>query len=224
MRKIILSNNEYYHIFNRGVDKRQIFLDEHDLNRFLQSMREFNVLAPIGSIYENSFKTPLGDSVSKRGEEGNLVEFVGYCLNSNHYHFLLRQISDKGIEKFMHRLGVGYTMFFNEKNKRSGSLFQGKFKAVHIDSNEQLLHTSVYVNLNDKIHSLENPLGDSVSRWVRSGWGEYSHDNKKDMQSVFCNTDIILSQFKNRDAYKIFAEDALSIIRENKEKMELMEE
>lgn len=217
MRKMIFSSDEYYHIFNRGVDKRQIFLDEHDLNRFLQSMREFNVVEPIGSIYENSFRNSLGGSASKLGKEDYLVEFVGYCLNPNHYHFILKQLSDKGIEKFMHRLGTGYTMFFNEKYDRSGALFQGKFKAVHIDSNEQLLHTSVYVNLNDKVHQ----LGGSASKLVRSGWGEYSHDNKKDVQSGFCNTDVILSQFKNRDAYKSFAEDALSIIRENKEKMEL---
>lgn len=216
MRKIEFSTGEYYHIFNRGVDKRQIFLNEDDVSRFLQSMREFNVIEPIGSMYENSFKNSLGGSTAKSGKEDRLVEFVGYCLNPNHYHFILRQISDKGIEKFMHRLG-GYTWFFNKKYNRSGSLFQGRYKAVHIDSNEQLLHTSVYVNLNDKVHS----LGGSTAKLVRSGWGEYSHDNKKDVQSGFCNTDVILSQFKNRDAYKSFAEDALSTIRENKEKMEL---
>lgn len=222
MRKTIFSSDEYYHIFNRGVDKRQIFLDEHDPRRFLQSMREFNATEPIGSIYENSFRNSLGGSTSKLvvSDKGYpLVEFVGYCLNPNHFHFILKQISDKGIEKFMHRMGTGYTMFFNEKYERTGALFQGRFKAVHINSNEQLLHTSVYVNLNDKIHS----LGGSTSKLVRSGWGEYSND-KKDIKSGFCNTDIILSQFKDRDAYKSFAEDALAIIRENKEKMELMEE
>lgn len=216
MRKIEFSTGEYYHVFNRGVDKRQIFLNEDDVSRFLQSMREFNVTEPIGSMYENSFKNSLGGSTAKSGKEDRLVELVGYCLNPNHYHFILRQISDKGIEKFMHRLG-GYTWFFNKKYNRSGSLFQGRYKAVHIDSNEQLLHTSVYVNLNDKVHS----LGVSTAKLVRSGWGEYSPDSKKDVQSGFCNTDVILSQFKNRDAYKRFAEDALFIIRENKEKMEL---
>lgn len=226
MRKMIFSNDEYYHVFNRGVDKRQIFLNEDDVTRFLQSMKEFNVVEPIGSIYENSFRNSLGGSTAKSDKEDRLVEFVGYCLNPNHYHFILRQISDRGIEKFMHRLG-GYTWFFNKKYSRSGSLFQGRYKAVHIDSNEQLLHTSVYVNLNDKVHS----LGGSTAKWVRSGWGEYVYDEnhngnhrEKDTKSGFCNTEIILSQFKDRDAYKSFAEDALSIIRENKEKMELMEE
>ena len=70
MRKTPFVNKEYYHVFNRGVDKRKVFLDDNDLNRFLQSMDEFNSVAPIGSIYENSFnKTKLGHSMSKFGSE-----------------------------------------------------------------------------------------------------------------------------------------------------------
>src|ERR1700686_1992234 len=134
-RKVNLVEGEYYHIYNRGVDKRNIFSDKSDLQRFLQSMKEFNTLDPIGSLYENSFikkkelRGELGGSSSK------LVQFVAFCLNPNHYHFILTPLAEKGIEKFMQRLGTGYTMYFNEKNKRSGSLFQGKFKSKHINSN-----------------------------------------------------------------------------------------
>ena len=127
MRKVLLVNDEYYHVFGRGVDKRQIFMDARDYARFLQSMEEFNTVEPIGSIFENSFRkreSQLGDGVSK------LVEFICYCLNPNHYHFLMRQVADKGIEKFMHRLCLGYARYFNIKCQRSGSLFQGPFKAV----------------------------------------------------------------------------------------------
>jgi len=218
MRKISLSNGEYYHIFNRGVDKRKIFLDKDDFNRFFQSIREFNSLDPIGSIYENSFKKSLGDRVSKLDKEGKLVEFISYCLNPNHYHFILEQVADKGIEKFMHRLGVGYTMFFNRKYNRTGALFQGKFKAVHIDSNEYLLYLSAYVNLNDRVHS----LGDRVSK---SSWGEYVGGNdKKEIKDKnnLCKKDIILDQFKNIDEYKSFAKEALEIIKENKEMGKLL--
>src|SRR3989344_6008505 len=119
MRKMAFLPGEYYHIYNRGVDKRNIFSDKKDLGRFFQSMKEFNTKNPIGSLYENSF--------------------VNYCLNPNHYHFLLTPLVEKGVEKFMQRLGTGYTMYFNERNKRSGSLFQGKFKSKHINSNEYLL-------------------------------------------------------------------------------------
>ncbi|MBU3925966.1 transposase [Patescibacteria group bacterium] len=204
MRKIQFVNNEYYHILNRGVDKREIFSDYEDMARFFQSMHEFNTLEPIGSIFENSFRQ-LGDSVSKDSE--NLVDFVSYCLNPNHFHFILRQLTDKGIEKFMHRIGVGYTMYFNNKHERNGSLFQGGYKAIHINSNEYLLHLSAYVNLNNKVHQ----LGDSVSK-SKSSWNEYVNN-----YDSFCKKDIIMSQFNNILEYRNFAEESLKDIRERKE-------
>lgn len=217
MRKVPLINEEYYHIFGRGVDKRAIFMDARDYARFLQGMEEFNTLDPIGSIYENSFrkrKPQLGDGVSKlfAGKKGKLVEFICYCLNPNHYHFLLKQLVDKGIEKFMHRQGLGYASYFNIKYARTGALFQGPFKAVHVDSNEYLLYVSAYVNLNNHVHQ----LGDSVSK---SSWREYVQEKKEGL----CKKEIILSQFKNTSEYKDFAEDALKIMLERKDKDKEME-
>ncbi len=78
---------------------------------------------------------------------------IAYCLNPNYFHFILEEILEKGIEKFMQKLGGGYPRYFNEKHHRTGALFQGKFKSVHIDSDEYLLHVSAYVNnLNICIH------------------------------------------------------------------------
>ena len=113
MRKEYLVEGEFYHVYNRGVDKRTIFLDGNDFDRFLQSMKEFNSDDPIGSIYENSFRGSI------RKKQKKLVDFIAYCLNPNHYHFILKQSSEKGIERFMHRLGMGYAKFFNNKYKRS---------------------------------------------------------------------------------------------------------
>ena len=213
MRKVNFINGEYYHIFNRGVDKRKIFLCREDLQRFFQSMNEFNSIKPIGSIYENSFhkdeKGESGDLIDR--ESRKLVNFICYCLNPNHYHFILEQVSDNGIEKFMHRLG-GYTWFFNKKYDRSGSLFQGRYKAIHIDSNEYLLYLSAYTNLNDKVHQ----LGGGAAKLVKSSWSEYVDDILSN--NGFCEKDIILGQFKNIDEYKSFAKEALEIIKENKEK------
>lgn len=202
MRKLKFVNNEYYHILNRGVDKRDVFLDYDDTARFFQSMHEFNTIEPIGSIFENSFRKPLGNSVSKSGK---LVNFICYCINPNHYHFLLEQLVDDGIEKFMHRLDIGYTKYFNTKNKRAGALFQGKYKAVYVNSNEYLLHLSAYINLNDKVHSLGNPIS-------KSSWDEYINN-----RAGFCKKDIILEQFDNFDEYKKFAESSLIDIKERKE-------
>lgn len=212
MRKTLLANGEYYHIFNRGTDKRTIFSGENTFARFLQGMDEFNTTVPIGSIYENSFRkdSRLGNPVSKFGPESKpLVAVVCYCLNPNHYHLILHQLEDRGIEKFMHRLGVGYTKYFNQLHQRSGVLFQGPFKAIHIDSNEYLLHLSAYVNLNNRVHG----LGNGVSK---SSWEEYVG------RGGFCAKEIILAQFKKPAEYKNFALDALTVMQERKDMEKLL--
>lgn len=207
---------EFYHIYNRGVDKRNVFSSIKDIERFHKSMEEFNTIEPIGSIYENSFnKAQLGSPTSKLGKSGlknnrKLVNFICYCLNTNHYHLLLEQVAENGIEKFMHRLGTGYTKYFNIKNKRSGALFQGKFKAIHINTNEYLLHLSAYINLNSKIHK-NNSL-------FKSSLNEY-----KTKFQTFCRKDIVLDQFRTIDEYEKYMIDALDFILENKVKSKELE-
>src|SRR3989344_7025083 len=126
---------EYYHVYNRGVDKRSIVKDAKDTERFMKSIEFFNTLEPVLS---------LRDVVSTKNDKNTkprepLVEIICYKLNPNHYHFLLKEIHEGGISEFMKRLGGGYTWYFNNRHKRSGALFQGRFKSVHIKSNEQLL-------------------------------------------------------------------------------------
>ena len=206
-RKEAFVNEEFFHVCNRGVDKRIVFMDEYDIRRFFQSMVEFNTIDPIGSLYENSFLR-LGGSTAKLKKE--LVNIIAYCLNPNHFHLILEQLVDGGISEFMRRLSGGYTWYFNNKHKRSGSLFQGRFKAVHVDSNEYLLHVSAYVNLNDRVHQ----LGGSTAKLVKSmsSWGEYTDKRIKGI----CEKDIILGQFKTIGAYKKFALSSLESIVERK--------
>lgn len=206
MRKLIFDNGSYYHVFNRGVDHREIFQDEEDRSRFFQGMHEFNVLYPIGSLYEQSFRK--GKFIAAPVQQDPLVNFIAYCLNPNHYHFILEQCVDHGVEKFMHRLGVGYSKYFNTKYKRTGSLFQGTFKAVHIDSNEYLLYVSAYVNLNHDVHK----LGNLVSK---SSWNEYV--TRATGVENFCKKSIILDQFRERDEYIAFAKQALLLMQERKD-------
>lgn len=199
MRKTSLVTGEYYHVYNRGVDRRTIFQDGGDLDRFYESIHQFNCVEPIGSIFLNSFSK---DKV----KEKKLVEIISYCLNSNHYHFILLQASKNGISEFMKRLSGGYTQYFNTKHKRSGALFQGKFKSNHIDSNEYLLHASAYVNLNNRFKG-------EPSRLSKSSWDEYVGQ----VDGGICNTGIILDQFKNRKYYKEFALSSLEDIISRKE-------
>jgi len=213
MRKVNNIEGEYYHVYNRGVDKRSIFSDQEDIDRFFQSMFEFNSIDPIRSIYENSF-------VKKKNfqQTTNLVDFIAFSLVGNHYHFILKQVSEKGIEKFMQRLGNGYTKYFNNKYDRSGSLFQGKYKAKHIDSDNYLLKLSVYVSLNQKVHLLGHPMSKLEPKlYLYSSWGEYEGTNK----TAFCQKEIVLDQFNSRKEYVNFAEILLEdIISQKKQSKE----
>lgn len=206
IRNTNLVEGEYYHIYNRGVEKRNIFTDKRDLDRFIQSIDEFNTKNPIGSLYQNSFvKDQLGGKASK------LVNFVAYCLNPNHYHFIITPLVEGGIEKFMQKLGTGYTMYFNNRQKRSGVLFQGKFKSKHINSNEYLLKLSSYVNFNncDENGNVKNKL--SISSWEE--YIELSNLN-------FCDKSIILEQFSSNKEYKKFALESWKDSCKNKKEFE----
>jgi putative transposase len=207
MRKTTLANGEHYHTYNRGTDKRDIFLCREDMERFFLCMQEFNCVDPTGGIFEIFHGEPFRGLASKNKKP--LVEFVAYCLNPNHYHFVLKQVAENGIAKFMQRLGTGYTMYFNEKYKRSGGLFQGTYKAKHISSNEYLLYLIVYVNLNFKVHQFR---GLASKLWM-SSWDEYIGKDK----TTFCKKDIILSQFSSPEQFAMYSEPTLKIILRKKE-------
>jgi putative transposase len=114
----------------------------------------------------------------------------------------------------MHKVGSGYAKYFNFKHKRSGVLFQGPFKAVHIKSNEQLLHASIYVSLNYRVHKL-----DETEALFRSSWDEY----KKWKKTGFCEKGIIRDQFNNFQEYKEFSDMSLEAILRRKEDIKFME-
>jgi len=194
-------------VYNRGVDKRSIFLNPEDTKRFLQSMVVFNTIEPIGSIYECIWNTKLG----RRKPAKKLVEIICYCLNPNHFHLILRQLKGGGVSEFMKRIG-GYTYYFNRKHQRSGYLFQGVFKSTHVTTNEHLLHLSAYVNLNHLVHR----LGGSTSK---SSFDEYIGK----VNDSICSKKIILRQFKNKTEYKEFIESSLENILERKDRYQEME-
>lgn len=208
IRKQSFENEEYYHIYNRGVDKRTIFEDAYDTQRFLKSIIEFNVPDPIGSLYANSFRQLSGETPKL---EERLVDIIAYCLNPNHFHFILKQIRDGGISEFMKRLGGGYTSYFNNKYARTGALFQGVFKDKHIGANEYLLHVSAYVNLNDRVHKLSGETSKLVES--KSSWNEYIDEKVKGI----CEKEIVLGQFRNSKEYKEFATDSLELMLQRKE-------
>lgn len=188
-RKIVpLVTEETYHIFNRGVDKRPVFLDTQDYLRFYNSLHYFNSIKPVSSLFESSRNAKLnpGKPIEK------LVRIHAYSLLPNHFHLMLTQVTDGGISEFMKRVGGGYTSYFNEKNKRSGSLFQGTYKRVGVTSNAQLLFLAAYINFNHQVHT-----NTEAKELYKTSKEIYSGTKK----NIFLSTDIILKQYLNNTEY-----------------------
>ncbi len=213
MRNIILAEEEYYHIYNRGVDKRKVFLNEKDYLRFLAGMVVFNDKKLTGHLPAKLSFADIRSLASQSEEREPIVCLVAYCFNPNHYHLVLKQVEKNGIEKYMHRLGTSFTKYFNIKNKRTGSLFQGTFKSTHIQSNEQLLHTSVYVNCNSEVHKIA-----PADKYPWSSFWEYKNNKR-----IFCDTGVITDDFKKRGSYTKFARRTLPAIKERKELLKELE-
>ncbi|KKT61863.1 MAG: Transposase [Candidatus Giovannonibacteria bacterium GW2011_GWA2_44_26] len=145
MRKVLFANNQIYHIFNRGTEKRRIFISNKDFERFLINMKIFND-PDVGQHHLGRFdiKHP---KLSKPLEDP-LVDVLCYCLMPNHYHLLLRQKVENGISKYLHRLQMGYAKYFNTLHDRSGNLFQGAFKVVEINKGNQFKYIPLYIHMN----------------------------------------------------------------------------
>lgn len=164
--------NGYYHAYNRGVEKRNIFLDEQDYSVFLHFLKQY--LSP--PQRKGIYLTMTGlDLVRPRPIQTlyDEIDLLAYCLIPNHYHLLLEQKTIDGMTKLLRRLCTSYSMYFNKKYDRVGSLFQGTYKAALIDRDEYLLHLSRYIHLNpviDKVTPCQALSGLSVLKLSILSW------------------------------------------------------
>jgi len=138
LRKQSFAPGEYYHLYNRGTEKRIIFLDKEDYEHFLFLMYICNTtksieLRGIGQNFD-------------RGE--TIVDIGAYCLMPNHFHILVCEKIENGISRYMHKLMTSYSMYFNKKYKRTGKLYEGVFKSIHIDKDNYLKYIYSYIHLN----------------------------------------------------------------------------
>ncbi len=154
-RKFRFANNEIYHVYNRGADKRMVFLNDHDYLRFLHGLFEFNTTEPAINLKSRFGRNPhritkdlVARGAGRRAAPRRLVDVLIFALMPNHFHLLLQQRLENGLSDFMHKIGTGYTLYFNQKYKRTGCLFQGRFKAAHIEENTHFLHLPHYIHAN----------------------------------------------------------------------------
>ena len=170
--------NGYYHIYNRGVEKRLIFLDQQDYAVFLSYLKEYLLPKNEKELYER-----LADpNISSKEKDKSLkllhlnnfsqeITLLAYCLMPNHFHFFLKQKSTGAIDSFMNSLATRYTMYFNRKYKRVGHLYQGVYKAVLVTSERQFIHLSRYIHkqaldLKNQPCSYPEYLGERKTQWI----------------------------------------------------------
>ncbi len=189
-----LVNGEIYHIYNRGSEKKDIFTQYRDYKRFKQTFYYYQFSGPKPRLSNSSFKSFQPNPQLK------LVEILAYCLMPNHFHFMVRQIKDKGISIFMSQLGNSYTKYFNIKYRRVGPLLQGAFKAVLVESDEQLIHLSRYIHLNPVVSGICEMPED----YIWSSFNEYMN------QESICSTSLVLDLFPSKEKYSEFTKDQIN--------------
>lgn len=223
MRKI--DDRFYYHVYNRGVDKRKIFMDQFDCIRFLESMVFFNYVEPCNGLFElrkqfdlvGSKKTLL-DIERPVGEK--LVEIIAYGLPDNHYHLPLRELQPGGIVEYMKRLNGGYTKYFNKRHGRTGALLESTYKIKEFRGTEDILKLSAYVNGNAEIHHIASYLD-----WRWSSVHEYLETQP---HHDICSTEFVLKEFgetlsEQRKNYKKFIEQEIKKSQERKRLLKELE-
>lgn len=203
-RKIIFSAGQIYHVFNRGVASSVIFSSKSGYKRFLDLIDyyRFSDIPFSYSQYQKSTleeRKKIKDSLHEKSNKQ--VEILSYCLMPNHFHLLLKQLTDNGISEFMKRIGNGYAKYNNIRNKRVGPLFQSVFKAVRIETDEQLLHVSRYIHLNPLTSYIVHI--DDLLQYPWSSFRDYMNSSS----STLINSQAVLNFFKNRNSYYKFVLD-----------------
>ncbi len=198
--------NSYYHLYNRGVEKRIICIDEQDYAVLLSYLQTYLlprddqalqkiILSDTRSYHEKNQAARL----LNMNNFSSSVELVAFCLMPNHFHFLVKQKNENDIDRFMNSLFTRYSMYFNRRYKRVGPLFQGLYKAVIMANDEQLLHLTRYIH--------RNPLqkGSALRGYVYSSYPVYLELQKTE----WVHPESILSFFRksNKTSYESFVED-----------------
>ena len=180
---------ELWHVLNRGVDGRDLFMDDYDRLRFIHDMYEFNDETPADSnvgyrFHSTKSRNIVSPYIEKRQQE-RLVEIHGWCLMKNHYHLLLSEIIEGGLSLFLRKLNVGYAKSFNEKYARVGTLFQGRTKKILIENDAHFNYILHYIHLNpldylpgaeawrERSHTGIHSVKDALNHLSQYRWSSY---------------------------------------------------
>lgn len=220
LRKDPFVTGEYYHLFNRGIDKRIIFKSKADYARFV-------MLLYVSNSLEDSFRLDnLINRLHKKFDEvltldrgKKLVSIGSWCLMRNHFHILIRQEIDGGITKFMKKLGTGYSMYFNIKYERQGALFGGPFKSKLVGADDNYMkQLFAYLHLNpleikfpnwqESIGSRSNDMRDFLKEYPYSSYTDLLSKTKAGrVEKNIINIDNFPAYFEETDSFQEFVEN-----------------
>ena len=224
-RNNIFAPGEFYHVYNRGVEKRKIFCTKTDYERFIALLFLCNSrarvhMADIIPRGLTSWNLQGITELFERGEE--LVDIGAYCLMPNHFHLIIREKSEKGLSLFMQKVTTGYTMYFNTLNKRTGALLQGTFKSTHVENDRYLKYLISYLHLNPikliepqwKENGIKNKkkAESFLKRYRYSSYVDYAGEDR--MEKCVLNTDSLPKYFETLKHFKTNVAEWLSYPRD----------
>lgn len=213
-RSLPLVNDQVYHIFNRGIDHRPTFHQKKDFQRALAVMQFYKFASPpirFSYFLETSLKEQEELMTNLVNRNNKLVEIIAFCFMPNHFHFLIKQQINGGISKFLSNFQNSYTRFHNVKYKRLGPLFLNQFKAVRIETEEQLVHITRYIHLNPYTSFVVKTLEDN-EQYPWSSLKEYLSQNQ-----LTCNSSEVISFFSSPTQYSTFVREQADYQRRLKE-------
>ncbi len=209
-RNIPFVSNQVYHVFNRSIASQTIFIDKYDYKRVLDLINFYRFSKP--PLRFSHYKRLQKDQKEEFEKtfminRNPMIEILAYCIMPNHVHFLVRPKENNAVSDFMRNLQNSYSKYFNTKRKRTGSLFQFMFKAVRMETDEQLVHVSRYIHLNPATAYIVEAADLDTYQW--SSFKDYISDIPSNT-----NVEMILSRFKSRQGYRKFVLDQVEYQRE----------
>jgi putative transposase len=201
-RKVQFAPNEYYHLVNRGVGKKVLFKDKRDYSRFLFLILHLQYADTPRNISRHItyFVQHQVFNINTEVLGNRLVELTAFTLMPNHFHLVVRELGDSNVSDYMQRVLNAYAKYFNTKYKVTGHLFEGPFRAVHVEDNDQLLYVSAYVH--------RNPI--EIANWKSRAhkypWSSYQDYIGHNRWGGILQRDIILDQFESPSEYKNYIE------------------
>jgi putative transposase len=226
-RNIDISIGEFYHIYNRGTDKRIIFSDDYDYRRFILQMYLCNNEEQLNLADLLKYSKPA--DIFKINKGKTLVDICAWCLMPNHFHILIKENVPGGAIAFMQRLSTSHSKYYNRKYHRAGSLFQGPFKAKHLDYDQYLKYNFTYIHLNpislidkgwkEKIIGDKKKAKDFLEKYEYSSYQDYCGNDRP--EGKILNKKAFPEYFETATDFKEMVEEWINFDTEDEDKATL---